>query len=248
MRGLRLAGKIKIGLYDAAGVLGPIFDGGNTTELTLAAEGEDIEILSTDYDNHGAALDSMSDPKPTTGTWKINRFTWRTLALNCAGTATKLAVAESATQTNNAFVAKYGEGQRIATVPINTLVVKDATDATTYVAGTDYEINEQLAVLTPLAGAAFADGATLHLSYKESAQSDYEILGATALGQKIWFGLDGRNLFDNSKVLLIIDKMKIKPSGTISFIGTGDAAEAQFDFTAIVPDGQTQAYKLRVQG
>ena len=246
MRGLRLAGKIKIGLYDAAGALGPIFDGGNTTELTLAAEGEDIEILSTDYDNHGAALDSMSDPKPTTGTWKINRFTWRTLALNCAGTTTKLAVA-AAPKTNNAFVAVYGEGQRIATVPIDTLVVKDATDTTTYVAGTDYEVNEQLAVVTPLAGASFASGATLHLAYNETAQADYEILGATALGQKIWFGLDGRNLFDNSKVLLIIDKMKLKPSGTISFIGTGDAAEAQFDFTAIVPDGQTQAYKLRVQ-
>jgi hypothetical protein len=247
MRGLRLAGKVKIGIYDAAGVLGPIFDGGNTTELTLAAEGEDVEILSTDYDNHGAALDSMSDPKPTTGSWKINRFTWRTLALNCAGTVTKLAVA-AAPKTKNDFVAVYGEGQRIADVPIDTLVVKDATDAITYVAGTDYEVNLQLAVVTPLAGASFASGATLHLVYNETAQADYEILGATALGQKIWFGLDGRNLFDNSKVLLVIDKMKLKPSGTISFIGTGDAAEAQFDFTAIVPDGQTQAYKLRVQG
>lgn len=246
MRGLRLAGKVMIGVYDDdTGVLGPIFDGGNTTELTLAAEGEDIEIISTDYENHGAALDSMSDPKPTTGTWKINRFTFRTLALACAGNASLLAVA-AAPKTKNDFTATLGEGQMIATVPIDTLVVKDATDTTTYVKDTDYAVNEQLAVVTPLVGGAISDDDVLHLTYNETAQADYEILGSTALGKKIWLGLDGRNLFSGQKVRLIIEKLKLKPSGTISFIG-GDTAEQQFDFTAIVPDGQTAAYKLRVQ-
>ena len=246
MRGLRLAGKVMIGVYDDdTGLLGPILPGGNTTELTLQAEGEDVEVISTDYDNHGAALDSMSDPKPTTGTWKINRFAYHTLALACAGNVSALSAVSSA-KTNNTFVARLGEGQMIAEVPIDSLVVKDATDATTYVAGTDYEINEQLAVLTPLAGGAIDDDDVLHLAYNETAQSGYEILGSTALGKKIMLMLDGRNLFSGQKVLLKIAKLKLKPSGTISFIGT-DAAEQQFDFTCIVPDGATEAYTLRVQ-
>ena len=245
MKGLRLAGKVKIGVYDDDGVLGPIIDGGNTTELTLQADGDDIEIISTDYDNHGAALDSMSDPKPTTGTWKINRFTYNTLALACAGNASALSVA-SAPKTKNDFAAKLGEGQMIADVPIDTLVVKDVTDTTTYVAGTDYEVNEQLAVVTPLAGGAINDDDVLHLAYNETAQAGYEILGATALGKKLWLGLDGRNLFSGQKVLLKIAKLKLKPSGTLSFIGS-DVAEQQFDFTCIVPDGATEAYTLRVQ-
>lgn len=246
MRGLRLAGKVMIGVYDDdTGVLGPIFAGGNTTELTLQADGDDVEIISTDYENHGAALDSMSDPKPTTGTWKINRFMYKTLALACAGNASALSVV-SAAKTKNDFVAKLGEGQLIADVPIDTLVVKDATDATTYVAGTDYEINEQLAVLTPLAGGAIDDDDVLHLGYNETAQSGYEILGSTALGKKIMLMLDGRNLFSGQKILLKIPKLKLKPSGTLSFIGS-DTAEQQFDFTCIVPDGHTEAYTLRVQ-
>lgn len=245
MRGLRLAGKVMIGVYDDdTGVLGPIVPGGNTTELTLAADGEDIEIVSTDYENHGAALDSMSDPKPTTGTWKINRFMWRTLALACAGVASALSVA-SAPKTKNDFTATLGEGQRIATVPIDTLVVKDVTDTTTYVKDTDYSVNEQLAVVTPLAGGDISDDDVLHLAYNETAQTGYEIAGSTAIGKKIWLGLDGRNLFSGQKISLIITKLKLKPSGTINFIG-GETAEQQFDFTAIVPDGETAAYKLRV--
>lgn len=246
MRGLRLAGKIMIGVYDdTTGVRGPIFPGGNTTELTLAAEGEDIEIISTDYDNHGAALDSMSDPKPTTGTWKINRFMWRTLALACAGNATKLAVAVAA-KTKTDYVAKLDEGYLLATVPIDSLVVKNAGETVTYVKDVDYTINEQLAVFTPLSTGAIVADSLPHLAYNETAQADYEIAGATALGKKIWLGLDGRNLFSGEKVRLIIEKMKLKPSGTINFIG-GDTAEQQFDFTTIVPDGQTAAYKLWVQ-
>ncbi len=246
MNALRLAGKIKFAVYDDSDVMGPIFDGGNTTELTLQAEGEDVEVVSTDYDNHGAALDSMSDPKPTTGTWKINRFSAMTLALACAGAATALTAAAAA-KTKNDFVATLGEGQRIATVPIDTLVVKDATDAITYVAGTDYEVNEQLAILTPLVGGAIVAASTLHLGYNETAQTGFfEILGSTALGKKLWVGLDGRNLFNNKKISLVIDKLKLKPAGTISFIGS-EPAEQQFDFTCIVPTGQTQAYKLRVQ-
>jgi hypothetical protein len=246
MNALRLAGKIKIGIYDDSDVRGPIIDGGNTTELTLQADGEDIEVISTDYDNHGAALDSMSDPKPTTGTWKINRFTAQTLALACAGAATALTTA-SAAKTLNTFVATLGEGQRIAERPIDTLVVKDATDATTYAAGTDYEVNEQLAIVTPLIGGTIVDASTLHLSFNETARTGFwEILGSTALGKRIWLGLDGRNLFNNKKVTLIIDKLKLKPSGTLNFIAT-DPAEQQFDFTCIVPEGETQAYKLWVQ-
>lgn len=246
MNALRLAGKIKFGVYDDDDVLGPIYNGGNTTELTLQAEGEDVEVISTDYENHGAALDSMSDPKPTTGSWKINRFSAQTLALACAGDATALTATSSA-KTKNDFVATLGEGQRIAERPIDTLVVKDATDTTTYVAGTDYEVNEQLAIVTPLAGGAIEDDDVLHLAYNETARTGFfEILGATALGKKIWLGLDGRNLFNNKKITLIIDKLKLKPAGTLSFIGS-DKAEQQFDFTCIVPEGETQAYKLWVQ-
>lgn len=246
MNALRLAGKIKFGVYDDSDVLGPIYDGGNTTELTLQAEGEDVEVVSTDYENHGAALDSMSDPKPTTGSWKINRFSAQTLALACAGDATALTAA-SAAKTKDDFVAALGEGERIATRPIDTLVVKNAAETVTYVAGTDYEVNEQLAIVTPLAGGSIANGATLHLAYNETDRTGFfEILGATVLGKKIWFGLDGRNLFNNKKITLVIDKLKLKPSGALSFIGS-DAAEQQFDFTCIVPDGETQAYKLWVQ-
>lgn len=250
MRGLRLAGKVFIAVYDDdTGLIGSVLPGGNTTELTLQADGDDLEVISTDYDNHGAALDSMADPKPTTGTWKINRFAYHTLALACAGGSTELDVSVAA-KTNNAFVANLGVGKLLAEVPIDTLVVKDSTDTTTYVEGTHYSINEQLAILTildPQPGTGgIAEGATLHLAYNETAQAGYEIAGSTAIGKKIMLLLDGRNLFSGQKILLRIPKLKLKPAGTISFIGS-EAAEQQFDFTCIVADGETAAYTLRVQ-
>jgi len=247
MHGLRLAGKIMIGVYDdTTGVRGSIFAGGNTTELTLAAEGEDVEILSTDYANQGAALDSMSDPKPTTGTWKINRFTYQTLALACAGVATALSAAESAAIPTT-VTAVLGGGHLLDDDPINTVVVKNEAESTTYVLNTDYEVNEELAVLTPKIGGSITAGQVLHVTHKASAKTGYEIAGSTALGKKIWRGLDGRNLMTGQKVRLIIEKLKLKPSGTIGFIQSGsDVAEQQFDFTCIVPEGATAAYKLRV--
>lgn len=308
-KGYRLAGKVMFQLYnDDTGLLeSKVYDGGNTTELTLQAEGEDVEILSTDYANPGAALDSMNDPKPTTGSWGINRFTAQTLAMACSANADAYSGAAVSGQTHT-FTATEGVGELISDRPVESVVVSRAagvdaadwsgsasitlgayrvpttpnghfykcttagttssseptwptnggtvtdgtvvwTDQGTIVAvlNTDYTLNTDLAVVTPLSTGAIATGDEIDVAFTQSAKSGYEILGSTALNKRIKLMLDGRNLFDNSKVRLIIDKLKLKPAGTMSWINTGNAtAEQKYDFTCIVPDGQTAPYRLYV--
>ena len=309
-KGYRLAGKVMFQLYnDSTGLLeSKVYDGGNTTELTLQSEGEDVEVLSTDYDNFGAALDSMNDPKPTTGSWGINRFTAQTLAMACSADAGAYSGAAVTGQTH-AFTATEGVGELFSDRPVESVVVSRSggvsasawgatatitlnayriptvangrfykattggttgstqptwpttsgatvtdgtvvwTDQGTIVAGlnTDYTLNTQLGVVTPLAAGDIATGEAISVAFSKSAKSGYEILGSTALNKRIKLMLDGRNLFDNTAVRLIIDKLKLKPSGTMSWIQTGNSvAEQKYDFTCIVPDGQTSAYRLYV--
>lgn len=308
-KGYRLAGKVMFQLYDdSTGLLdSKVYDGGNTTELTLQSEGEDVEVLSTDYDNYGAALDSMNDPKPTTGSWGINRFTAQTLAMACSANADAFSGVAVTGATHN-FTATEGVGELISDRPVDTVVVNRAagvdasawagttaislnayrkptvsnghfykctddgttgstepiwptnggtvTDGTVVwtdqglivaAVNTDYTVNTDLGVVTPLASGNIATGEELDVTFNKTIKSGYEILGSTALNKRIKLMLDGRNLFDNTKVRLIIEKLKLKPSGTMSWINTGNAvAEQKYDFTCIVPDGQTAAYKLYV--
>ncbi|WP_297525125.1 hypothetical protein [Sulfurovum sp.] len=66
---------------------------------------------------------------------------------------------------------KLGQVAEIGYRDITALEVKDSTDATTYIEGTDYTYNRKWGTLIPLSGGSIVDGADLHLTLSVGAVS-----------------------------------------------------------------------------
>ena len=63
---------------------------------------------------------------------------------------------------------------KLANVKVSNVVVKDATDVTTYVAGTDYVLHADEGMIEILSTGSIGDGDTLHVSYDYAAQKKVE--------------------------------------------------------------------------
>ena len=82
---------------------------------------------------------------------------------------------------------------------ITNLVVKDVTDTTTYVAGTDYDLVRSS--LWVYAAGAITGGSTLHLTYNHPAQNVIEALVSAGLEYEVF--LDGLNEAQSGKAVAI---------------------------------------------
>jgi len=87
------------------------------------------------------------------------------------------------------LTASKGKWVEIGKYNITTIVVKDVTDATTYVLGTDYEVDLSAGLLRVLEGSVIVEDAVLHLTYAVPALNHYSIdgLGASSVKGHIFF-------------------------------------------------------------
>lgn len=81
-------------------------------------------------------------------------------------------------------------------VKVSTVVVKDVTDTTTYVAGTDYIAHLDEGVIEVLSTGAIADLDVLHVSYDYAAQ---EHLSANPQNEDLMLQFDGINTTNSDK-------------------------------------------------
>jgi hypothetical protein len=74
---------------------------------------------------------------------------------------------------------------------VTSVVIKDVTDATTYVAGTDYEVDLDSGLVKILEGGAIDTGDTLHADYSKTAHSyDRVLSGAVSISGAMIFKSD----------------------------------------------------------
>ena len=125
---------------------------------------------------------------------KLGTFSADNIAKALFGSASVVAAGTGVTETVT--------GYEDALVPlgktgVTNLVVKDVTDTTTYVAGTDYDLVRS--GLWVYAAGAIADGAVLHLTYDHPAQNVVQALVNSGLEYEIF--LDGFNEAQSAKAV-----------------------------------------------
>ena len=140
-----------------------------------------------------------------------------------------------------------GEAVLLAHKNVSSVVVKDVTDTTTYVAGTDYNvISPALGLIETLVGGAIADDAVLHVSYAYAAQSGYQVsIGTNAL-IRVAILIDGENEEDGTEMTMEFDSVVLASSADINIIsdpGT-DYEELPFTLTFETLSGATSPGRI----
>lgn len=97
-------------------------------------------------------------------------------------------------------------------------VVQDETDTTTYVEGTDYEIDYQAGWLMALEGGSITEGETLHVTTTWLAYTGYKITGHTVTQKEYKLELLTKNQAGDNEGILTVHKAQLEPSGDMAWL------------------------------
>ncbi|MGY8903718.1 MAG: phage tail tube protein [Burkholderiales bacterium] len=201
----------------AAGLL-PV---GNVSELTLEAS-EDKKTLKDYTRPGGGTYASVTRIENVTTKMTLHDLNKTNLARAAFGNAITI---ESDTVVDEAVVAYLGALVPLAHIGATDVVVTNAAGITTYVLGTDYEV--QGGGLLILAGGSIVQAAPLLVSYTFPDYSKIEGITQSAVILELHF--EGLNEADSGKpVILDIFRAQLSPSKALSLLGD-DFAELEME-------------------
>ncbi len=217
---------------------------GNATKLELKVEADTKKLTSKKRTTYGQTLASVTNITGSTVSLVLNQMDVDTLAAVFLGDAVDMTgtggsiTAENVTAILDKYVDLSQPGAGLSAV-----VVKDATDTTTYIDGIDYTINTRLGMIQALSTGAISAGDVLHVDYTYAAESGKKITGATQATVKVKLRLDGKNVEDGTDVQVNVFEALIKPSSPIDFLAE-DFAETQFDGELLTPAGKSWPFEV----
>jgi hypothetical protein len=161
---------------------------------------------------------------------------------------TKSAFTQAAgTLDNHPIVAKLGAWVPVGKMGLATagLVVTNSTGATTYVLGTDYEVNYRMGWIKPLVGGAITADQALLVDAAYGALTGTQIAGGTQAQIRARFMLDGKNQVDNLPVIVEVHEAVIAADSAFDFLGD--------DFNAVslpgklkTPVGKSEPFTVKL--
>ena len=242
--GFKGTGKVFLDILDDSGLPTGLQLKGNCKSFSIKGDSETEEITSTDRDDFGTVLFSDTIPKPHTVDFVFNGFDIELFAAGFGGVSTTLTQASGATGGSPIAVTAIADrfveiGKRM----ISAVVVKNVTDATTYVLGTDYTINERLGMICALSGGSIGDGDVLHVECSFAAINGSRVSGATKSNVYARIMIDGQERSSNRDFIFHGKKVRLASTTEIALLGD-KFVEAAFSGKFEKPADGTAIYDL----
>lgn len=158
---------------------------GNTPECSFSIQAENLDHFSAD-EGIKEKDESVALSTTRTGQFSTDNIDPANLAFFFFGVDDVLAVSAATVTAESLGAVKPGysyqigatdsvpQGQTnltIHTAPSTKIILKDATDTTTYDEGDDYTVDLNTGLVTIVEGGAISDGDVVHVTYKTTAQS-----------------------------------------------------------------------------
>lgn len=216
----------------------------NATKLAISESSEVKTLKSRMRASYGQALATVALKNPAAISLTLNEIDREKLALALLGDVADLSQT-AASITDEAVTAikdKWVElaGSNIAEAGV---VVEDETDTTTYVEGTDYQLNRELGLIMALSTGNIGDGDVLHVDYDKQLVSGHRISGSVNSRIAVKLKLDGENLVDGSHVIVTVDKAILTPDGEVDFLSE-DFTELSLSGELETLAGQSAPYRI----
>jgi hypothetical protein len=207
---------------------------GNAYPLSFQVATTQVEVLSRMVATAGQTIASKTEIDSTGGSMTLREWDAANLAWALAGTYTELTGTGADITAEAVTALAAGEYAELAHADVSDLVVKDATDTTTYVLGTDYTVNAKLGLLTILAGGDISAEDVLHCDYTYAAKSGYKVEIGTQAQIRVALKAELYNEFSGESFTLEFDSLVLSANSEINFISEagGEGEELAFTLTA----------------
>lgn len=125
------------------------------------------------------------------------------------------------------------------------LSVKNSAESTTYVLGTDYEINYRLGMIRVLSDGAITNGQSIKVNYTHSAVSGTRIRGAVNAELRMQLKLDGKNQADGLPCIVTVHEAVIAADSAFDFLSS-DFATVELPGRLKTPVGKTEPFEVEL--
>lgn len=227
------SGDLNLDVYDSSGNRTGELDVGNAAVFTINPPTlEKKERSGMRRENYAQTIKSVITKQEQELKFTLTDINRKNLALAMFGTdADYTQTAGNNTSTPESVTAHHDKWTKLSNRnldPATPPVVKDATDTTTYVEGTDYEIDYQVGRIKVLATGSIADGDTLHVGSTWLAISNgFKVQGNKVSKIECFIRLIGQDQANDRDCEVIVQKAQVEPSGDINWL-TEDFAQLEF--------------------
>jgi hypothetical protein len=215
-------------------------------KLEIKPNSELKEATTKDKGQYGQVIASVAINKPADLSIIIKQVTGRALAVALQGDITAFSQG-SGTATNQAVTAKLGKfaelGKRNITAA--SVVVTNSAGSTTYVEGTDYNVNYAMGFIEILSTGGISDAQALLVDYAYAAVSGDKVKGATVPQVKGKLVLDGNNLIDGKPMNVTIWDATLTADGAVDFM-SDDPVELSMKGRMTTPDGKDSPFETEI--
>ena len=215
---------------------------GNCPELSIKTDSERKEQTGNGRDNYGQVIASVTIPKPASLSFTLNQVDQEMFAMAFFGSNAVFSQAAS-TLTDSPVITVADKFVEIGKMNLSSVVVKNEAGSTTYVAGTDYEVNPRLGLIRALSTGAIPAGATVEISATVGAITGTRMKAMTKSNVRCRLLVDGKNHADGREFMLDVFRARLAPSGDLAVQGE-NFMEAKFEATLETPSGKDTPFEL----
>lgn len=215
LRGRKLSGRIKVRKFGSQDGFVKI---GNVTELTTTREVETEELASTDIEDWGEAIESITKPGVTELTAKWNSWDKLALARSMMGEAIDLSTTPKNVSAEEVTVPEAGEA-KLANADIDpaTLVVKSIGGTPATIAADKYQLSAQTGFIT-FTDPSLTAGTKLSVAYKTKGSKGFSIAANSLERLDLECILEGKDRITGNACMLHIYHAVLTADGGLNWM------------------------------
>lgn len=188
-------------------------------KLAIKPNSDLIEQISKDKGKYGQVRDSAVVNKPAELSLTITDVTASALAIALQGSSEDYSQGSGSVEAE-VVAAKLDKYIDLSKKNIGSMgfVVTNSGATTTYTEGTDYEVNRAMGWLKCLSTGTITADESLKVDFTYAAVSGKKIKGGTIPSLKGKLELDGKNLFDDTQLAIVLWDVTFTADGEVDFM------------------------------
>lgn len=215
------------------------------TKFEIKPNTEIKELSSRGRSTYGQVIESVPLNQPADFTVDMPEVNKSTLLLALMGTESVINQTAGTITAQELAVTSKDAWLSVGKENLLTLTVKNEAGTTTYVAGTDYELNKRLGWIKIKGGSAIAKGDKLNLDGTYGAVTGAMISGATQSQIRAKFRLDGVNQADRLPVIVDVHEAVIAADSAFDFLAD-DFATLTLTGRLKTPAGKAEPFTVKL--